>query len=112
MKYFALIALLATTACGTTTTIWENEHEQYGSQDAGGFDSGPVAGHTDPVGVVGVDSGADGDDAASDDAGSGDDDGGFDGDVSKGHDDHGDDHGKGHDSDDDGHGKGRDGDDD
>ena len=112
MKHFALIALLATTACGTTTTIWENEHEQYGSQDAGGFDSGPVAGHTDPVGVVGVDSGADGDDAASDDAGSGDDDGGFDGDVSKGHDDHGDDHGKGHDSDDDGHGKGRDGDDD
>jgi hypothetical protein len=96
MKHLALIALLATTACAPTTTIWENEHEQYGSQDAGGFDSGPVAGHTDPSGVVGVDNPANGDGPADSESGadnSGDSDVG---DVGKGHDDHGDDHGKGH----------------
>lgn len=112
-KAVALAALLA--GCAETSTKWDYDNEIYiGAGDGsehGGY-SAPSAGHSDPVGVVGVDSGADGDDAASDDAGSGDDDGGFDGDVSKGHDDHGDDHGKGHDSDDDGHGKGRDGDDD
>lgn len=112
MKHLALIALLATTACGTTTTIWENEHEQYGSQDAGGFDGDPVAGHSDPAGVVGVDSPANGDGPADSESGaedSGDSDVGDVGHDGKGHDGH-DGHGKGHEGHD-GHGKGHDSDD-
>ena len=98
MKHLALITLLATTACGTTTTIWENEHEQYGSQDAGGFDSGPVAGHTDPAGVVGMDSPANGNGPADSESGaddSGNSDVGNVGHDGKGHGGHNG-HGKGH----------------
>jgi hypothetical protein len=97
-KAVALAALLA--GCAETSTKWDYDNEIYiGAGDGsehGGY-SAPSAGHSDPVGVVGVDSPSDGDDAASDDAGAGDDDSGPDGDVSKGH-DH-DDHGKGYDSD-------------
>lgn len=97
-KAMALAALLA--GCAETSTKWDYDDAIYigagDGPDHGGY-SAPSAGHSDPVGVVGVDSDADGDDAASDDAGAGDDDSGLDGDVSEGH-DH-DDHGKGHDSD-------------
>jgi len=83
-------ALLALTACGEATTKWEYDNEIFLGAGDGGY-SAPDAGHSDPAGVVGVDS-----DAASDDADAGDDDSGSHGDVGKGHDGKGHD-GKGHD---------------
>ena len=80
-----LTALLALTACGETTTKWDYSNEIYIGAGDSGFDA-PSAGHSDPAGVVGVDSDAAGDDAADHAADTGHDDGGSHGDVGKGHD--------------------------